>query len=122
MDFRAMYVGLEELQQQLVQQTMHEAEVQLTLRQQYRTGPDYRTVQALAACYTLQDYVAARLGEQDADVIDIIAWDSSGGFEAAHGALKEMLKEMADRDGPVDIVRLRALAAHLHDIQEGDNE
>ena len=64
MDLRALYLGLDELQQQLQRQIMHEAEVQLTIRPQHRTGPDYRTVQALAAAYTLQDYVAGCLAEQ----------------------------------------------------------
>ena len=63
MDFRAIYLALDELQQQLQIQLMHEVEVQMTFRPQHRTGPDYRTVQALAAAYTLQDYVAGLMAE-----------------------------------------------------------
>lgn len=58
MDLRAAYNIIAELEKLLQADLMHEAEVQLGFRPQHRGGPDYRTVQALAATYTLQDYLS----------------------------------------------------------------
>ena len=63
MDARAAYRFIVELEKELQAQLMHEAEVELTVQEKYRSGPNYRTVQALAAAYTLQDYFAGAITE-----------------------------------------------------------
>ena len=58
MDLRAVYTAIMELEKLLQADLMREAEIQLNFRPQHRGDPDYRTVQALAAAYTLEDYLS----------------------------------------------------------------
>lgn len=73
-DPRKLYTAMEELETEIRQQLMHEVGVEATFKPQHQTGPNYRTVQALAAVYTLQDWLAndiaelIRLGQIEPDI------------------------------------------------------
>ena len=62
-DPRGLYTAMEELEKEIRQQLMNEAEIQLQFPQHQQDGPNYRTVQALAAVYTLQDWLANDIAE-----------------------------------------------------------
>lgn len=62
-DPRGLYTAMEELEKEIRQQLMNEAEKQLQFPKSQQDGPNYHTVQALAAVYTLQDWLANDIAE-----------------------------------------------------------
>lgn len=61
---RELYVSLLQLEQEIQAQLTHEVGVDLTFSEHQRSGPNYRTVKALAAVYELQDYLANEIAEE----------------------------------------------------------
>ena len=60
---KELYVSLLALEQEIQAQLEHEVGVDLTFSAHQRSGPNYRTVKALAAVYELQDYLAGEIAD-----------------------------------------------------------
>lgn len=119
MDLRAIYEAILEIQAQLRDELLMDAGYELQQKHSLRSDPDFRKVQALAAAYTLQDYLSNEMAIRKHNRIENLIFElaSIDPLEGDLDRIEAILDELDELD-PQPWIEEIDVGAKLQELKE----